>query len=204
MRILIADDHDMVLETIAAFIKSELDAEISTAGDLDAALDVMGSAAPFDLVLLDYNMPGMNGLEGLARARDFAPGLKVAILSGNLSNRLAQEALRAGAAGFLPKTMGSKSLVNAVRFMIDGEVFVPHSLLEESHSSAANPLADKLTSRELDVLEKLCHGQANKEIANALGLQEVTIKLHVRSLCKKIGAKNRTQAALLAKESGLF
>ncbi|MGR3677467.1 MAG: response regulator [Paracoccaceae bacterium] len=204
MRILIADDHDMVLETIAAFIRTELNADISTVGNLNKAVECIKSRPPFDLVLLDYNMPGMNGLEGLARARAAAPDGKVAILSGTLSNRLVQESLKEGAVGFLPKTMGSKSLVNAVRFMAEGETYVPHSLLKDTQPGAGNPLAEKLTTRELDVLEKLCTGQANKEIALALGLQEVTIKLHVRSLCKKLDVKNRTQAALAAKDAWLF
>lgn len=204
LRILIADDHDMVLETIAAFVTSELDATVATVGDLGGAVQAMKSSGPFDLILLDYNMPGMNGLDGLSKAFAAAPGAKIAILSGNISSRIAQDALSAGAVGFLPKTLGSKSLVNAVRFMIEGEVFVPQSLLQNRDLRAGHPIAEKLTSREIDVLEMLCEGKANKEIGLALGLQEVTVKLHVRSLCKKLDARNRTQAALTAKESGLF
>ena len=204
LRILIADDHEMVLETIAAFLKTEIVAELSTATDLQQALMQIEQDGPFDLVLLDYSMPGMNGLGGLEKALAANQGKAVAILSGNATNRVAQEALAAGAIGFLPKTLGAASMVNAVRFMIAGEKFVPVSVLTDGPEAAMHPLFQQLTQRELEVLEGLSKGLSNKEIGQQLGLQEVTIKLHVRTLCRKLEVKNRTQAALAAKEGGLF
>jgi len=204
MRILLADDHDMVRETISAYLCSEGGAKVTLATDLPEAVERISGEGPFDLVLLDYNMPGMMGLEGLAKALQANGGKGVAILSGSAPARTAQEALDADAIGFIPKTMGAQSLLNAVRFMSAGEIYVPVDLMREDAAGTAHPLAEKLSPRELEVLDGLCRGQSNKEIARDLGLQEVTIKLHVRTLCRKLNAKNRTQAALTAKEAGLF
>lgn len=204
MRILLADDHDMVRETISAYLHSVGGAEVTSTINLTEALDQIEKIGPFDLVLLDYNMPGMFGLEGLTRALERNGGKGVAILSGSAPTHTAQEALDAGAIGYLPKTMGAKSLLNAVRFMSAGEVYVPVELLREPAEEEVHPMAKKLSQREIEVLSGLCRGQSNKEIARDLELQEVTIKLHVRTLCRKLDAKNRTQAALTAKDVGLF
>lgn len=204
MRILLADDHDLVRETISAYLQSQGGAEVVLATDLDGALDQIRTGGPYDLVLLDYNMPGMFGLEGLGRALESNGGRGVAILSGTAPNRTAQEALDAGAIGYLPKTLGAQSLLNAVRFMISGETYVPVSLMREEAAAPDHPMAKTLSPRENEVLSRLCRGLSNKEIARELDLQEVTIKLHVRTLCRKLEAKNRTQAAMAAKEAGLY
>ncbi len=204
MRILLADDHDMVRETISAYLETKGDAEVSLATDLAGALDIIGREGPFDLVLLDFQMPGMHGLAGLSEALNANGGKGVAILSGSAPAQTAQEALKLGAIGFIPKTMGAQSLLNAVRFMAAGEIYVPVDLMREEPAAPAHPLAAKLSPRENEVLSGLCKGQSNKEIARDLDLQEVTIKLHVRTLCRKLEAKNRTQAAMIAKEAGLY
>ncbi|AHD09228.1 response regulator transcription factor [Phaeobacter gallaeciensis] len=204
MRILLADDHDMVRETISAYLKSEGGAAVTSTIDLPGALSEIEENGPYDLVLLDYNMPGMQGLTGLGTALKANGGKGVAIISGSAPSRTAQEALDAGAIGFIPKTMGAQSLLNAVRFMSAGEIYVPVELMRKEAEAPAHPLADKLSPREIEVLDGLCRGLSNKEIARELELQEVTIKLHVRTLCRKLEAKNRTQAALTAKEAGLF
>ncbi len=204
MRILLADDHDMVRETISAYLQSEGGATVTSAVDLPGALGEIADNGPYDLVLLDYNMPGMNGLAGLGTALEANGGKGVAILSGSAPARTAKEALDAGAIGFIPKTMGAQSLLNAVRFMSAGEIYVPVELMRKEAEAPSHPLADKLSPREIEVLDGLCRGLSNKEIARELELQEVTIKLHVRTLCRTLDAKNRTQAALTAKEAGLF
>lgn len=204
MRILLADDHDMVRETISAYLQSEGGATVTSAVDLPGALGEIADNGPYDLVLLDYNMPGMNGLAGLGTALEANGGKGVAILSGSAPARTAKEALDAGAIGFIPKTMGAQSLLNAVRFMSAGEIYVPVELMRKEAEAPSHPLADKLSPREIEVLDGLCRGLSNKEIARELELQEVTIKLHVRTLCRKLDAKNRTQAALTAKKAGLF
>ena len=205
MRILIADDHDLLRETLSMFLASEGSIDTALASTLDAALDLIQSEEKFDLIMLDYNMPGMAGLNGLKRAMEASGGSPVALMSGIASRSVAEEALSFGAAGFVPKTLAAKTLANAVRFMAMGEKYAPIDFMTaEDPTVAPNPLAQKLSRRELQVLEGLSKGKSNKEIARDLDLQEPTIKLHVKTLYRKIGAANRTQAALIAKEEGLF
>lgn len=199
MRILIADDHDLVRDTIAMFLEAEGLAEIVSVENLDAAIKAADETGSFDLVLLDFNMPGMDGLQGLERMKNANNNKPVAILSGTASPQIAKDAIAAGAAGFVPKTLGAKSMVSAIRFMAAGETYVPYDFIQQSDAkTVAN-----LTERETEVLRGLCEGHSNKEIARDLDLQEVTIKLHVKTLCRKLEAKNRTQAAMIARDRRL-
>lgn len=204
MRILIADDHDLVREALGAIIEQESGIEVVHASDYGGAADRMEDGGPFDLVLLDYQMPGMNGLNGLNDAMSRNGGKPVALMSGAAPRAVAEEALAAGAAGFLPKTMASRSLVSAIRFMAMGEQYAPVQFMTGKEEGPQNPLAEKLTDRELQVVEGLCRGLSNKEIARELELQEVTVKLHVKTACRKMDARNRTQAAMIARDAGLF
>ncbi|MEP2533698.1 response regulator transcription factor [Shimia sp.] len=204
MKILIADDHDLLRDTLVAFVESAGDIETRTAPDLSEALSQIEQDGPFDLILLDYNMPGMNGLEGLQKTllQEGAPN--VALLSGEASRSVAESALEAGAVGFVPKTLSAKSLIHAIRFMATGEQYVPVDFLTASVQEDEHPLTQVLTQRELQALRGLSEGKSNKEIARDLKLSEPTVKLHVKTLYRKIGASNRTQAALIAREQDVF
>ncbi|MEM9148137.1 MAG: response regulator transcription factor [Pseudomonadota bacterium] len=204
MKILIADDHELVRDTLCAFLEREGGFEIRTVDSYQAARETIEAAGPFDLVLLDWSMPGMEGFGSVEMARALNDGKPVAIMSGTADRSVAQEALDRGAAGFLPKSMAARSLVNAVRFMGLGEQYAPLDFMTAAEpETPRNPLADQLSSRESEVLDGICRGLSNKEIARELSLQEVTVKLHVKTLCRKLDARNRTQAAMIAKESGL-
>ncbi|MDG1935431.1 MAG: response regulator transcription factor [Paracoccaceae bacterium] len=205
MKILIADDHGLLRDTLTMFLEDEGGMDTMTAANLDGALGALDANGPFDLIILDYNMPGMSGLNGLKKALAHNGGQRVALMSGVATRSIAEEALSYGAAGFVPKTLSAKSLINAVRFMAMGEQYAPIDFMTtEDEADAPNPLAEKLSRREMQVLEGLSKGKSNKEIARDLDLQEPTIKLHVKTLYRKIGAGNRTQAALIAKDAGLF
>jgi len=204
MRVLIVDDHDLFRDMLVMFLGSQGDIETSTAADVDQACARVDEEDPYDLILLDLNMPGMNGLVGLARVMALKDGQRVALMSGEATREIAEKALDAGAAGFVPKTLPAKSMINAVRFMAMGEQYAPIDFMTAVDETPINPLAEKLSPRELQVLKGLTEGKSNKEIASDLDLQEPTVKLHVKTLYRKVGAANRTQAALIAREAGLF
>lgn len=199
-RLLLADDHSLVRETIAAFLAAGGDLEIHCEGTLDAAIAALGPHGPFDLILLDLNMPGMNGLDGMDRMQKAAGATPVGILSANARPDTIQSAIAAGARGYLPKSMPAKSLSAAVRFMLSGEIYFPYNLLQDT------PGEDDagLRPREREVLQGLAEGLSNREIADRLHLQEVTVKLHVKTLSRKLNARNRTHAAMIARDNGLI
>lgn len=204
MRILIADDHDLLRDSLVAFMESEGNIETDTAADLDQACALIDGHYTYDLVLLDYNMPGMNGLEGLRVASDRNGVHRVALMSGEASREIAEQALDMGAIGFIPKTLPAKSLVNAIKFMAMGEKYAPLDFMTTEPEPNDHPLLKSLTDRETQVLKGLTEGKSNKEIARDLELSEPTIKLHVKTLYRKIEVSNRTQAALVARDEGLF
>jgi len=204
MRVLIADDHDLLRDTLKLYLEAQGDIETRTASDLAGAHAAINEDGDFDLVLLDLNMPGMNGLEGLTRTIAMQDGLRVALLSGEATKSIVEKALGAGAAGFVPKTLSAKSMINAVRFMAMGEQYAPLDFMTAEEESPSHPLADRLTPRELQVLKGLTEGKSNKQIARDLDITEPTVKLHMKTLYRKLDVANRTQAALVAREQGLF
>lgn len=204
MRILIADDHDLLRDTLVAFLESEGEIEVSSAANFSEACARIRNDAAYNLVLLDYKMPGMTGLDSLAEALALEGGQRVALISGQAPREIVEQALALGAAGFIPKTLPAKSLVNAVKFMAMGEQYAPVDFMRASEPAEVHPVAQKLTKRENEVLKGLTEGKSNKEIARDLDLTEPTVKLHMKTLYRKLEVNNRTQAAIVARDAGLF
>lgn len=210
MHILIADDHTLFRDALVHYIqRAEPNSEVSVAKDTYEVEELLSKEGGVDLIMLDYKMPGMKGLQGLGRLLEKFPGIPVALMSGLAEEAVVEQALRMGASGYLPKTLSGKALLSAIKSIAGGEVYVPTV-------KNGNPLpsyyADdeeeglenfKLTNRESEVLQFIMQGASNKEIARELGLQEVTVKLHVRGVCRKLGAKNRTQAAMIAQKNAV-
>lgn len=210
MRILVADDHNLVREGLRPFLQ-ELgeDVEISEAATLDEALD-QAAAGPLGLALLDLKMPGMDGLRGMEAFHARFAAVPTVILTGHINRDDVMAAVRAGASGYIPKTISGTALVNALRLVLSGEKYLPSFMLTDTAEeptvvsgapSKPTPL-DTLSPREREILGLLIEGRTNKDIARRLDLQEITIKIHLRNVYRKIGAVNRAQAVRIALSSG--
>lgn len=212
MNILLADDHDLLRDVLKAYLEGlGLEISVRDARTLDDALVLANSPAAYDLILLDVDMPGMNGLSGLERMREKAPETPIAILSGLNERDIVVEALRNGAAGFIPKSMGARAMVSVIQLILNGERYVPSLLVDQVNASFANTDSEEqaklakvyLTSEEEIVLKRLKDGASNKEIARELGVEEYTVKYYMRGLFKKLGAKNRTHAVTIGADHNL-
>ncbi len=156
-------------------------------------------------MVLDFSMPGMDGVEGVRTLRGAYPDLAVAVTSGVAKMRDVKTVLDLGARGFLPKTLTGSAYAGALRVIAEGGTFVPVETMQALAAAAADRKvnAEGLTPREREVLEGIADGKPNKQIARDLDIHEVTVKLHARSIFKKIGVQNRSQAAVVARERGL-
>lgn len=198
--VLIADDHDIVRDAVAHVVGNELAVPVYTVKDKETALQAIRDHGPISVVLLDISMPGMgtsHSVEEIVKSN--APGA-VVIFSGVADEIFVRNAIANGARGFIPKTFPLKSLSNTLKLIASGQIFVPFSIMDAPAPSGGAPL---LSQREMSVLRLLVKGQTNKEIARELDSTEVRVKMHLRSICSRLNAKNRTQAALIAEHSGL-
>ena len=218
MKLLIADDHTLFRDALVQYIeRSDPSSSVTVAKDFHEALSALERDQHHDLVLLDLRMPGMDGLNGFEIIKDKFPKNRVALMSGVAESEDVKQALDMGAVGYFPKTLSGKALIQAIQRVVDGEMFIPEGektqfmpsyyadSLTDNKSKNAEKLKDNVTftPREREVLSYLVEGASNKEIARSLDLQVVTVKLHVRGVCRKLNANNRTQAALMAKEMGV-
>lgn len=178
--------------------------QVMTASTLGQSIEMAGDAKDLDVVALDLNMPDMNGVQGISRMRKvLKKDVPIALMDHALNQKQMRDALRVGAAGFLPYSMASNALLSALRLIASGEIFIPVTDTDNVQFTKSSPKEKFLSSREREVLDGLLSGHSNRQIADRIGLSEVTIKYHLKSLRSKLGARNRTHAALRAIELGI-
>jgi two-component system, NarL family, response regulator LiaR len=205
LRIVIADDHEMVRRGLRMTIQGEPDmALVGEAATGRQALALVEKTNP-DVLLLDLQMPEMDGVEAAQELRRRFPQVKVLVLTSFREDAHLYAALRAGVQGYLLKDIDGDSLVQAIRGAAAGKPQLHPEVarrLMERLPAPADPFGE-LTAREREVLVLLAHGRSNKEIGQALSLTEVTVKGYVSQILSKLGVEDRTQAALLAVRYGL-
>lgn len=203
MTILIADDHPLFRDALRQVVVEGFpDHHVVEAYSRASAVEALDSHDP-DIVLLDLNMPGMNGFAGLISLRDHAPSIPIVVISADEDMAVIRQSLVFGASGFIPKSMPKDQLTAGIRAVLAGEVFVPVDFTgyrarptPENAEFAARFAA--LTSQQRKVLEALVAGQSNKVIAHEMDITEGTVKAHVSAVLRKLGVSSRTQAVLNA------
>jgi DNA-binding NarL/FixJ family response regulator len=216
MKILVVDDHPLIREALKQVLR-DLDARIQVleAESVRDALAVVASHPDLRLMLLDLNLPGENGLDALPLLRESHPHLPVVVLSASEEPGIVIRAIDAGAMGYIPKSSSRSLLVNSLRRVISGGVYLPEdALIEQSGGVVAPGRVDPegrppgpqevgLSERQGQVLALLVQGKPNKMIGRELNLAEGTVKIHVAAILKTLKVANRTQAVVAVSMLGL-
>jgi DNA-binding NarL/FixJ family response regulator len=203
--VLIADDHPLVRDALARVVRQlEGNARVVQVGDYAAMVERVAAAVP-DLLLVDLNMPGMSGLDGLRRLRERFPSLAIVVASGQDDPATIRGALATGVNGFVPKTDPPALLLQALRTVRAGGIYIPSRALGDFQNGQPPPVLASagLTPRQLDVLRLLLKGEPNKLIARELNLTEGTVKIHIAAILRSLQVRNRTEAVVRARELGL-
>ncbi|WP_412564937.1 LuxR C-terminal-related transcriptional regulator [Thalassobius sp. MITS945101] len=203
MRILLADDHLLLIEMIATYLAQDETVTVDKVGTLPAALQLLATGKFYDLVVLDYQMPGMNGLSGLKQVMAAENVQHVAVMSGQIPKTEAREAFRLGAVGVIAKSVSANYFVQTLKYLAMGGKHMPEEFTGTDPEEEENPYFDTLSRREREILREIATGKTNKLIAYELGIRETTVKQFVTLINKKLNVQNRTQAALLARDYGL-
>jgi len=201
IRILSVDDHPLMHEGIAALINNQPDMTlVAEASDGKSALRTFREHQP-DVTLMDLRLPDMSGIESMASILREFPAARVIILTMFEGDVEVQRALKAGARGYMLKTMPPKELVKIIRRVHAGKKYIPP---EVAANLAEHFSTDNLTPRETEVLAQIAEGNRNRDIAERLFISEETVKVHIKHIMDKLGANDRTQAVAIAIRRGII
>ena len=214
IRVLIVDDQRLMRDGLRTLIEMESDIEVvGEAADGLEAVTAYRNLGP-DIVLMDVRMPNLNGVEATRRIKADWDEANILILTTFDDDEYIFEGLRAGASGYLLKDVSGKELADAIRIIADGGTLIAPSVarkvvsefarLKPASPSTTGSLPEPLSARETEILQVLAQGRTNREIAEQLHLAEGTVKNYITGILQKIGARDRTQAALRARELGLL
>lgn len=206
---LIVEDHPLFCDALAMTLQAVAGIQTVTHAErLAEALDKIEEGAAPDVIVLDLNLPDVNGLDGLMRLKQAAPDLPIMVASSLDEPRVIRSAILAGAAGFVPKHSRRELFRAAFAAIARGEVFVPEAngeALAEGNGLSPQDEAirrlSQLTRQQANILEQICEGKMNKQIAYDLNIAETTVKAHVTAIMRKLGVCSRTQAVLIAREA---
>ena len=215
MRILIVDDHQLFIDGVRHILeKLDDDVEIIEANSADDAVRYIDQNGNLDLVLLDLNMPGMDGIAIITRTKARDVPLPIVVISSEDDIHKIEFALNAGAMGFIPKSSSSSELYQALLMIKQGEIYIPNALQERmserrprkqaQNEEDSNGYASLLTKRQQEILELMDRGYSNKQLSTALYISENTIKVHVSAIFKALGVNSRTQCIQIARQKGLI
>ena len=207
MKILVVDDHALVREGLRQVLKGlGVDVEVLEAGTCERAFELAAGHCDLDLVLLDYHLPDMNGMEALDQFAQRHPELPIIMLSGSVNPRVMRQVLNKGAAAFLTKSGMSDELLTVTRLVLAGNVYIPPELMNAPASMLMDeslpPEPPQFTPRQEEVLLLLLDGYSNKEIGKTLSLSDETVKNHVTAILRGFSVQTRTQAVLAANRHG--
>ncbi len=205
--VLIVDDHALIRDGLRAILSSAFPAcAIAEAGSFAEALGNLEAMPDPDLVLLDLNIPDAARFSALEQLRADFPSLPVVMVSGSYDRVTVRDALAAGAAGFLPKTLDRATILDAIQQVMAGEIYVPGELQSDTpageEEEKIRKLIDSLTPQQRVVLGHLVAGRLNKQIAHELDISMTTVKAHVSAILCKLNVFSRTQAVILASRVG--
>jgi len=214
MKVLLVDDHALLRDGIALLMANEFpDLDLLQAGTLAEAREAIAQHDDIRLVLLDLTLPDGNGLAELPWFAEAAPGARLVALSADESKETVLGAISAGAAGYVPKSVQSGAMLEALRSVLDGGVYLPDAVLERRAAprpdsparvpKALGPEDLGFSPRQADVLRMLIDGKPNKTISRELEMSESTVKTHLAAIFRKLEANSRTQAVVAAARLGL-
>ncbi len=201
--ILIADDHPLFRGALRQALTSALPGTcLSEAGSFDEVTALLASGTDIDLILLDLTMPGVQGFSGLLFLRADHPQVPLMVVSANDDPGVVKRCIEFGALGFMPKTLDAAQMAEAVRSVLDGNIWVPAGIDfatgQDQETADTIKRLMTLTPQQVRVLMMLSEGLLNKQIAYELGVSEATVKAHVSAILQKLGVDSRTQAVILA------